>query len=560
MKTPSRDDVPHPRGAAHGDPDHVVLLDEAGRPVGTAPRLEVHGAETPLHLAFSTYLFNADGRVLLTRRGLGKRTWAGVWTNSCCGHPRPGEGVEQAARRRIREELGLSVGPLYSVLPEFRYRAVDASGVVENEICPVYVGFVTEDHVTPDPDEVAEWEWVDWPGLVASVQATPRVFSPWSVLQVPQVAQKFPHRLAALGASPVGTDVSLDAALADVDDLLRSELDRLGSDWGRHTQGMGVDVLPADLPGWLADLLLGRGKRLRTAMAFWGYVAAGGTGDSAGYPHMIRLGAALETLHLFALVHDDVMDESDSRRGRPAAHMQARSWHAAASGLGGADRFGENLAILVGDLAHTLADRLVDGLPGQLRALWYDLCVELIAGQRADLTGAAAGRRDLAHAENVSRLKSGAYTIERPLDIGAAAAHGTPVAREALRRAGRHIGRAFALRDDILGVWGDPALTGKPAGDDLAEAKPTVIMALGRERLSGDAADALARLGSPAQRPDDVAFVARALEQSAVRDLVEGFVTAEVDAALRVLQDAPLAHAGVEGLAQAARDVAWRDA
>src|SRR5665647_1670256 len=124
------------------------------------------------------------------------------------------------------------------------------------------------------------------------------------------------------------------------------------------------------------------------------------------------------------------------------------------------------------------------------------VCVELVAGQRADLTGAAAGRRDLAYAEHVARLKSGRYSIERPLELGALAAGAMPEVVDTLMRCGEHIGRAFALRDDYLGVWGDPDLTGKPAGDDLLEAKATVLLTLARERLTGHAAYLLARLGT----------------------------------------------------------------
>lgn len=171
--------------SAHG-PDEVVLLDEDAQPIGTADRLAVHGAHTPLHLAFSTYLVQADGELLVTRRALDKRTWPGVWTNSCCGHPRPGEDVAVAARRRIGQELGLAVGELTLALPHFRYRATDASGVVENEVCPVFVGRVDG---TPDPDpaEVAQWRWVRWDDLERGVAATPWAFSPWAALQVPQL-------------------------------------------------------------------------------------------------------------------------------------------------------------------------------------------------------------------------------------------------------------------------------------------------------------------------------------------------------------------------------------
>ena len=187
-------------------------------------------------------------------------------------------------------------------------------------------------------------------------------------------------------------------------------------------------------------------------MSYWGFLAAGGTHGSADYRYLIRAAAALEALHLFALVHDDVMDESASRRGRPSAHVEATRWHAASRGVGDATLFGTNIAVLLGDLAHTVADRIADDLPRPLRKVWYALCVELVAGQRADLTGAAAGRRDLAHAQHVARLKSGRYSIERPLELGALAAGAMPEVVDTLLRCGEHIGRAFALRDDYLGV------------------------------------------------------------------------------------------------------------
>lgn len=535
--------------------DDVVLVNDSGEPIGVAARTEVHTAHTPLHLAFSTYLFNARGEVLLTRRALGKKTWPGVWTNSCCGHPRPAESLGDAARRRIKEELGLTVGPLVPLLPDFRYTAVDASGIVENEICPVFAGYVTDVDPVPDPAEVAEWAWVPWERFAAAITSTPHVYSPWAALQVPLLVPKTP------AVSPSSTTVPDVASVCrDVDDLLISEVNALIAEWDRYANGMGVDVLALDLPAWLGELLVGRGKRLRVSMSYWGFVAAGGATGSAGYAHLVRAAAALEALHLFALIHDDVMDESTSRRGRPSAHVEAASWHNASQGVGDPALFGQNIAVLLGDLSHTLADRIADGLPKNLRSVWYALCVELVAGQRADLTGAASGRRDLAHAEHVARLKSGRYSIERPLELGALAAGATPAVVASLIRCGEHIGRAFALRDDFLGVWGDPELTGKPAGDDLLEAKATVLLTLARSRLEGHAAYLLARLGTSDVSRDDVAALATAMQDAGVDEAMEQLISAEYFSAARCLEESDLTEAGIEGIRAAARAIAWRDA
>ncbi|MCA0296317.1 MAG: isopentenyl-diphosphate Delta-isomerase [Actinobacteria bacterium] len=164
--------------------DLVVLLDERDRPIGEAARSRVHTDRTPRHLAFSSYLFDDHGRVLLTRRALTKRTWPGVWTNSCCGHPRPGEAAEDAVRRRVAQELGAVVEDLELVLPDFGYTATDASGIVENEFCPVWVGRLGS-LLDPDPDEVGETSWIDWDDLVRVVAVSPFLLSPWCGLQVP---------------------------------------------------------------------------------------------------------------------------------------------------------------------------------------------------------------------------------------------------------------------------------------------------------------------------------------------------------------------------------------
>lgn len=166
----------------------VVLADEHGKSAGTAPKATVHTEDTPLHFAFSNYLLDEHGRLLMTRRALGKKTWPGVWTNSCCGHPGPGESFEQALRRRASEELGIepaAIQDVQTVLPEFQYRAVDSSGIVEWEICPVHVSRLATGHrPEPLPDEVDSFDWIEPAELFAAVDAAPFAFSPWLVEQL----------------------------------------------------------------------------------------------------------------------------------------------------------------------------------------------------------------------------------------------------------------------------------------------------------------------------------------------------------------------------------------
>jgi isopentenyl-diphosphate Delta-isomerase len=184
--------------------EQVVLLDESGNSVGVADKATVHHADTPLHLAFSCYLFDGERRLLLSQRALDKKTWPGVWTNSCCGHPGPGESVLDSVARRLRDELGVRAHRIDLVLPRFRYRAVMDDGVVEHEMCPVFRAF-TDDEPAPNPAEVAGVRWTSWPGLVEQVDAGPDSVSPWCRMQLAE--------LVTLGPDPA------DWPVGDVADL-----------------------------------------------------------------------------------------------------------------------------------------------------------------------------------------------------------------------------------------------------------------------------------------------------------------------------------------------------
>ena len=174
----------------------VVLADEAGNPIGTALKSEVHTENTPLHLAFSCYVVDTEGNLLITRRALEKKTWPGVWTNSACGHLAPGETAQQAAARRVPHEIGVDPGNLVDlemVLPDFRYRAIDSHGIVEWEICPVFVArLVTDSVLTPETEEIDQMAWVQPHEFFTAVDAAPFAFSPWMVDQLahPQLREK----------------------------------------------------------------------------------------------------------------------------------------------------------------------------------------------------------------------------------------------------------------------------------------------------------------------------------------------------------------------------------
>lgn len=172
--------------------ERVVLLDEQGNAVGTAAKHAVHHEQTPLHLAFSCYVFDGRGAVLVTRRAWHKATWPGVWTNSVCGHPGPGEQIADAVVRRVHEELGLGLDSVQLALPGFRYEAVMDSGVRENEMCPVFTA-VARGSVDPDPDEVAEAVWEPWVAFRDGVLDGSREVSPWCRQQVALLAEVDPH-------------------------------------------------------------------------------------------------------------------------------------------------------------------------------------------------------------------------------------------------------------------------------------------------------------------------------------------------------------------------------
>ncbi|MBB5939765.1 polyprenyl synthetase family protein [Streptomyces zagrosensis] len=242
----------------------------------------------------------------------------------------------------------------------------------------------------------------------------------------------------------------------------------------------------ADVVSRLSELALRGGKRLRPAFLWCGWCAGGGTGE--GERAVLRVGAALELLQVCALIHDDLMDCAPLRRGRPSLHVAFADLHRDRQLVGDAKEFGASAALLAGDLALVWAHDLWEAtaVPTAARRpsreLWQAMRTEIVAGQYLDLHGPAAGTWQPAEALRIAHLKAGLYTVQRPLELGAALAGAPVTVRECLARAGQRVGVAFQLRDDLIDAYGDASSAGKPVGEDVRRGKPTYLMAVGLER------------------------------------------------------------------------------
>lgn len=309
----------------------------------------------------------------------------------------------------------------------------------------------------------------------------------------------------------------------------------------------------------LTDLLRG-GKRLRPAFCYWGWRSAGG--DPAMDGAALRASSGLEFLQACALIHDDVMDGSDTRRGMPSAHRRFAGVHRDGEWLGSPEAFGIGAAILLGDLCLSWADEVIFtcGFPPdtmrQAKAVYDEMRTELMAGQYLDLLEQARGGGSVERALQVVRYKSAKYTIERPLHLGAAFAGADRSVTEAYTGYGLPLGEAFQLRDDILGVFGDPKETGKPAGDDLREGKRTVLVAIAVERSTAHQASVMRRhLGDPGLDGDGVAALRDIISETGALAYTESLIDDLLERSLAALDGADLEPLGREvlvGLAHAA--------
>lgn len=307
----------------------------------------------------------------------------------------------------------------------------------------------------------------------------------------------------------------------------------------------------------LETMVLSGGKRLRPQFLHWGWVAAGG--DHADVGHH-SYGAAIEMLHAFALFHDDVIDDASTRRGHQTTHRRLSSLHEEDGLAGESRRFGEGMAVLIGDIAYSLSDILMVGLPADARPYWNDLRLEMNAGQYLDTVAAAHRLFDSSNAEVVARFKTAKYTVERPLHIGAMAADASRGRGllDALSSYGLALGVAFQLRDDVLGAFGDEALTGKPVGGDFREGKPTMLVSFAFESEDPQHLDILRCIGDSSLTALDIERLQQVIFESGALSRTEDVIATLRDQALGALSSSAVDPSARENLVEMAETVTSR--
>ena len=349
------------------------------------------------------------------------------------------------------------------------------------------------------------------------------------------------------GSAPPSLRTIADRVQDRLDEFLAAERDR----WAAFDADLAQPI------DEIRRLVLSGGKRLRPAFCHWGYVGAGGGLDDR---IDVDAGAAFELMHAFALFHDDVMDDAATRRGQPTTHAVAAGDHAASGWAGESRRFGEGVAILVGDLAFVYADQLLEGAPLEATRVWNELRIELNIGQYLDILGSVQSVRDVDKAERICRYKSGKYTIERPLHLGAllAAPDRGDELLPALSAYGLPLGDAFQMRDDVMGAFGDADITGKPVGGDLREGKPTPLLARAVRSATPAQRAVLDLVGQPAMDDDTVARIQQAIIDTGALEELEAHIAALTDAAVASLDAAPITEFAKTELVALADYVSWR--
>jgi len=343
------------------------------------------------------------------------------------------------------------------------------------------------------------------------------------------------------------------ATFADLLAEFRGKLETQLQAWltEKEQAAAGESQASRELTGVLTRFVARDGKRIRPALLYYTYAACGGKSDDKVLP----MAMAVELLHTYLLIHDDIMDHAEVRRGEPAAHVIFADLHRSRGWRGDSRHFGESVGILVGDLAQSYALELyssVDLAPevaGEFQQCFSAMCQEVVLGQFLEMT--AGYRENLEEDEllRVLRMKSGRYSVERPVQLGALLARAPEATRQALNTYGLKVGEAFQLQDDLLGMFGDAETVGKPVGGDLVEGKFTLLIHHALRNLSeGESRVLSAALGNPALQGAEVAKVQRMIEASGARARVDAMVEGRLREAREALADLELVQEGADFL------------
>jgi len=442
----------------------IVLVNEKDEQIGVAPKLAAHNANTPLHRAFSCYVFNPDGEFLLTQRALSKKVFPGVWTNSCCGHPAPGEKTEDAIKRRLLFELGLIPEDIFVVLPNFRYRA-EMQGIVENEICPVYIAMVKK-NPKPNPLEVEAYQWIEWKEFQQKITKDPGGYSYWCVKQVEQLKKSF----VLPTSKKRTTEVSFTKYLEKSANKIELYIKEYFNTWSKKNDRTTPRVLP--LVTLLKEGCTG-GKRIRGTLVSLGYDLAN-THELKENEEVMKVAAAYEIFQTAILAHDDIIDKSRMRRGQPTIYVK----------LGG-DHYGVSQTISLGDLGFFMAYKSIaestfpDFLKVKTLDFFSEKLMQTVLGQMLDveLSHEKSLANNVVEEEilTVYKYKTAYYTFVAPLSLGAILGGADAKIITKIASFGTDVGILFQLYDDIDDIFGDSQLTKKDIGIDIKEGKLTLL-------------------------------------------------------------------------------------
>jgi geranylgeranyl diphosphate synthase type I len=351
--------------------------------------------------------------------------------------------------------------------------------------------------------------------------------------------------------SPPSTPAFVSVLAREVEVVLARTIDAEEARWVEVDPRLSIPFAE------MRSLVLGGGKRLRPAFCEWGSLAVGECDREV----IVRTGAALELLHAFALFHDDIMDGSLTRRGVETTHTKHAAIHRRDRLDGDALRYGDGVGILVGDLTHVCADALMESTSLRVRRLWTELRLEVNIGQFLDIVSSAHRERRLEVARRIYKYKTAKYTVERPMHLGALLTR--PDLDEAvldrLSAVGLPLGEAFQMRDDVLGVFGEPALTGKPVGDDLREGKPTSLLALATERASDVQREILEHVGRPEIDAEAIARVQEVIVDTDALSDTEARIASLTDESIARLDALSLSADVRSRFLDLARVVSWRN-